>query len=292
MTKNENKPSVVTIGNFDGLHKGHLTLVKRVNVLKKKHKLLGVMLTFDVNTKKNSDLIFEKNILKKTARELGMDKVVSLSFDEKIKNMSCEEFARTYLRDELNAKYVVVGDNFFFGKGKEGNGQTLENLGKKYGFEAVIVPCLKSGENIVSSTYIRSLISDGKIKKANSLLYKPYSLTGTVRRGFGIGNGILGIPTANVPLKKEKVKPKNGVYKTTVILDGKAYMGITNVGIAPTNPKKTPISETFILDFDGNIYSQKITVIFEAFMRPERKFKDFESLKRKISSDISKRREM
>lgn len=291
MINSKNKPSVVTIGNFDGLHKGHLALVKKVISLKEKHNLFGVMLTFDVNTK-NSELIFEKKTLKNAAKELGIDKIVSLSFADKVKKLSCEEFVSVYLKDELNAKYVVVGDNFFFGNNKVGNTDTLKELGEKYGFKTIVVPCLKSGKNIVSSTYIRLLIKDGKIKKANSLLYRPYSLDGNVQKGFGVGNSILNIPTANVALKKGLVKPKNGVYKTSVILDGKMYKGITNVGIAPTNPKKEAVSETFILDFDGNIYSKKITVIFEDFMRSERKFKDFESLKKKISSDISKRKEM
>lgn len=292
MTQDTKKPSVVTIGNFDGLHKGHLKLVKKVCDLKKKHNLSGVMLTFDVNTKNCPNLIFEKNILKKYSKEVGIDKLVSLSFLEKVKDLTCDEFVRIYLKEELNAKYVVVGDNFFFGKNKAGNVETLKKLGEKYGFETIVVPCLKSGENIVSSTYIRMLISEGKIKKANKLLYKPYSIMGSVQKGFGIGSGILDIPTANVPLKKNMVKAKNGVYKTTVILDNKAYKGITNIGTAPTNPKKKPISETFILDFDGNIYSKKITVILEDFMRPEKKFKDFESLKKRISADIEKRRKM
>lgn len=291
MINTKNKQSVVTIGNFDGLHKGHLALVKKVISLKEKHNLFGVMLTFDVNTK-NSELIFEKKALKNAVKELGVDKIVSLSFADKVKKLSCEEFVSVYLKDELNAKYVVVGDNFFFGKDKVGNTDTLKELGEKYGFKTIVVPCLKSGKNIVSSTYIRLLIKDGKIKKANRLLYRPYSLDGNVQKGFGVGNSILNIPTANVSLKKGLVKPKNGVYKTSVILDGKKYKGITNVGIAPTNPKKEAVSETFILDFDGNIYSKKITVIFEDFMRSERKFKDFESLKKKISSDISKRKEM
>lgn len=291
MINSKNKQSVVTIGNFDGLHKGHLALVKKVISLKEKHNLFGVMLTFDVNTK-NSELIFEKKALKNAVKELGIDKIVSLSFADKVKKLSCEEFVSVYLKDELNAKYVVVGDNFFFGKNKVGNTDTLKELGEKYGFKTIVVPCLKSGKNIVSSTYIRLLIKDGKIKKANKLLYRPYSLVGNVQKGFGVGNSILNIPTANVALKKGLVKPKNGVYKTSVILDGKMYKGITNVGIAPTNPKKEAVSETFILDFDGNIYSKKITVIFEDFMRSERKFKDFESLKKKISSDISKRKEM
>lgn len=288
----KNQFSVVTIGNFDGLHKGHIKLIQKVNSLKKKYNLLGVMLTFDVNTKLCTNLIFEKNTLKKAVKKLGIDEYFSLHFMDEVKNMTCDEFVRGYIVEKFNAKYVVVGDNFFFGRNKSGNALTLKRLGEKYGFETVIVPCIKQGENIVSSTYIRSLISQGKIKKANKLMYQPFSIEGTVRKGYGVGSTILDIPTANVKIDKCRIMPKKGVYKTTVILDKKEYKSVTNVGTAPTNPKKKIISETFILDFEGDIYNKKIKVIFEDYMREEKKFKNFESLKNQITKDIFKRREM
>lgn len=289
---NKSKSTVVTIGNFDGLHKGHMKLIQKVNYFKKKHGLTGVVLTFDVNTKLCKNLIFQKNFLKKAVKQLGIDEFFSLRFIEEVKDMTCDEFVKEYLVNKLDAKCVIVGDNFFFGKNKSGDAFTLKKLGEKYGFETVIVPCIKSGENIVSSTYLRTLISEGNLKKANKLMHTPFSVVGKVEKGYGIGTKILDIPTANVKLDKCRVMLKNGVYKTTVFIDNKEYKGVTNVGTAPTNPKKKPITETFILDFEGDIYRKKIKIVFEDYMREERKFKDFESLKKQITKDILKRKEM
>ncbi len=297
--KKSKKNTVVTIGNFDGLHKGHLKLIKKVNEIKVKEKeklkLSSVLLTFDTNTKKCGNLIFEKGELEKTlknSKEFDIDFLVYLKFIDGVKDLSCEEFVKVYIVELLCAKYVVVGEDFFFGKNKSGNVDTLRQLGEKYGFKTVVIPFYKKSGEIVSSTQIRSLITEGKIGYANSLLYKPFSFSGIVKKGYNIGSSILDIPTANIKIPKCSVRIKNGVYATEVVVGNKVYKGVTNIGIAPTNPKKDAVSETFILDFDQNIYRKKIKIIFIKYMRAEKKFKSFSALKKQITHDINYRKEM
>ncbi len=288
--------TVVTIGNFDGLHGGHRKLIEKTLRLKKESRdLKSVVLSFDVNTKKCGNLIYEKKELEKTLRnseDFQIDFLIYLEFLEKVKNLSCEEFAKKYISELLNAKYVVVGEDFFFGKNKSGNAQTLKLLGEKYGFITVVIPFFKKRGEIVSSTLIRRLISEGKLTYANSLLYKPFSYSGIVKKGYHIGSSVLDIPTANIDIPKCSVKLKNGVYATEVMVGKKKYMGVTNVGKAPINPKKEPLCETFILDFNENIYRKKIKIIFIKYMRSEKSFKSFDALKKQITADIIRRKEM
>ena len=289
--------TVVTIGNFDGLHKGHLKLIEKVCKIKEKskEKLLSAVVTFDINTKKCGNLIYEKGVLAKTLKNsdsFDIDFFVYLKFIDDVKNLTCEEFVRVYISELLCAKYVIVGENFFFGKNKSGNAQTLKELGEKYGFETIIIPFYKKRGEIVSSTLIRNLLSNGKVSYANSLMYRPFSISGIVRKGYNIGSTILDIPTANIKIPKEKVALKNGVYATEVIIDKKTYKGVTNIGIAPINPKKEPLCETFILDFDQNIYRRKIKIIFIKYMRDEKSFKSFLTLKKQILHDIDYRKDM
>ena len=138
------KNTVVTIGNFDGLHKGHLALIKKVCSLKEKYGLKSVVFTFNINTKFSKNLIFPQNQLRDYLKDFHIDSVVSPDFLSEIKNLTCEEFAKIHLMEKLNAKYVVVGENFFFGKQKSGNALTLKELGKKYGFETIIVKSRKT----------------------------------------------------------------------------------------------------------------------------------------------------
>lgn len=282
--------TVVTIGNFDGLHKGHMKLMKKVDSLKKKYKLESVVLTFDVNTKLCSNLIYGKKELEKNLSEIGMDYLYYLNFIDKVKDMSCEEFVCTYFLGILKAKYVVVGEDFFFGKGKSGDTHTLKRLGEKYGFKTVVIPFCRYKGEILSSTYIRNLIHTGRIGYANKLMYKPFSISGTVKKGYHIGSSVLNVPTANTSIPSGTVMPKKGVYATEIIIDNKIYKGVTNVGNAPINPKKNPLCETFILDFNENIYRKKIKIIFIKYMRAEKQFGSFEKLKKQIIYDIDYRK--
>ena len=282
------KNTVVTIGNFDGLHIGHLKLINRVLREAGKHKMSSLVCSFNTNTKEYSELLFPQNQLKEYISELGIDKYKKLNFLRDVKGLSCEEFIEKYIINEYNAKYVVVGEDFYFGKNKSGNAEALAELGKKYGFKTIILKLLKKGEATVSSTYIRGLIKDGKTERANALMYEPLSVYGIVKKGYNIGGKELSYPTANISVPKNTVPIKHGVYKTKTVIDGILYDSITNVGYAPTKKKSSPTIETHIFSLSGDIYKKRIKVIFCKYIRNERKFKSIEALKAQIKKDIIK----
>jgi riboflavin kinase/FMN adenylyltransferase len=285
--KNQNG-TVLTIGNFDGLHKGHLKLINKVLLLAKSLGSASLVCSFDTNTKNINNLIFPQNQLQEALSKLGIDYFTKLRFSDEIKNLSSEEFVKKYLVERFNCKAVVVGENFYFGKDRLGNTDALKELGLKYGFLVFIIKSKTNNKVLISSSYIRGLIETGKIEKANKLLLNNFSITGIVKNGFKIGNSILNIPTANIAIPKNCVKIKSGVYKTAIEIDNKVYNSITNVGIAPTSPKKKPIIETFIFDFDKDIYEKRINLTFIKYIRNERKFKSFKALKTQIEKDIAK----
>ena len=280
------KNTVMTIGNFDGLHKGHLKLIAKVLSLSEKHNLKSLVCSFDTNTKL-SELLFPQNQLKEYLSELGINYYRKLNFLRDIKDLSCEEFVEKYIFSEFGAKYVVVGEDFCFGKGKSGNADTMSQLGKKYGFKTIVIKLLKRGENVVSSTYIRTLIKNTDLKASNSLMYKPLSVLGIVKKGYNIGTKIL-FPTANISVPKNFVPLNHGVYKTKTTIDKVEYDSITNIGYSPIKKKNQPTIETYILSFSGDLYGKRIKLNFLKYIRNERPFENAEELKKQIRKDILK----
>lgn len=288
MKKHDKKASVVTIGNFDGLHKGHLALINKVCALKEKHCLKSVVFTFNVNTKLSTELIFPQNQLRKYLKDFNIDTFFSPDFLKEIKDLSCEEFVEKYLFDTLNAKYVVVGEDFFFGKGKSGSAYTLKEIGKKYGIKTIIIKSKMTSDTVLSSTYIRKLINEGQVHIANKLMYKNFSFYGIVKKGYHLGTTKMNIPTANIKIPKACVSIKTGVYITRTTVDEKVYNSITNIGINPTAPKKDITCETNIFSFEGDIYKKRIKVEFLKYIRNEASFKNTKMLKKQIEKDIKK----
>ena len=280
-------PTVVTIGNFDGLHKGHLALIQKTKSLAKKHALKSLVCSFDCNTK-GAELIFPQNQLKFALKELSVDYFTLLPFFRDILNLSCEAFAKEYLCSRFQAKFVVVGEDFRFGKDRCGDVETLAKLGKELGFQVIPVKMHYAGKRILSSTYIRELLQKGKMKQANRYLYQPFSLHGVVTKGFSAGSKLLNIPTANILVPKNCVSLPFGVYQTITEIDGISYQSITNVGYAPTYRKNTPTIETYLFDFSGNLYGKRIQISFFQYIRKERKFSSMEALKKQIEKDIEK----
>lgn len=280
--------TVLTIGNFDGLHKGHLKLIDKVVLLAKKLGTASLVCSFDANTKNISNLIFPQNQLQDALCKIGVDYFCKLRFTEEIITLSCQEFVEKYLIDRFHCKAVVVGENFYFGKDKEGDTNTLKQLGAKFGFQVFIIKSKTTNKMPISSSYIRSLLENGKIQKANKLMFSNFSIDGIVKNGFKIGDSILKIPTANIAIPKNCVKLKLGVYQTVIEIDNTIYKSITNIGFAPISPKKAPIIETFIFDFSGDIYEKRIKLTFLKYIRNERKFKSFTALKTQIEKDIEK----
>jgi riboflavin kinase/FMN adenylyltransferase len=288
VSTNKNKSTVLTIGNFDGLHKGHLKLINKVLLLAKQLGSAPLVCSFDANTKSVTNLIFPQNQLEEALATIGIDYFAKLRFTDEIKNLSCEEFVLKYLVEKFNCRAVVVGENFYFGKDKEGNADTLKELGNRYGFKVYIIKSKTTNKMPISSSYIRNLIESGKIEKANKLMFHNFSIKGIVKNGFKIGNSVLKIPTANIAIPKNCLKIKLGVYQTIIEIDSKIYKSITNVGFALISPKKEPLIETFIFDFSGDIYEKRINLTFLKYIRNERKFKSFKALKAQIDKDIAK----
>lgn len=277
--------TVVTIGNFDGLHKGHLKLITKTKQIAEKNNLKSLVCSFNCNTK-GAQTIFSGTELKDGLTSLHVDFFVNLDFIQEIKHLSCDDFAKHFLKEKFCAKYVVVGENFRFGTNQSGDVNTLNELGKKYGFSVLTIPMSKTQNTQLSSTLIRKWLSEGKISFANRFMLHPFSLTGIVKKGYTAGHSVLNVPTANFLMPKNGVKIPFGVYITTALIDGKIYPSITNVGYAPTLPKKHPTAETYILNFSEDIYSKRMKICFHKYIRKERKFPSMNALKKQIEKDI------
>lgn len=198
--------------------------------------------------------------------------------------MPPEEFFVNILVNKLHTKVLVVGSNYYFGKGKQGGVELLKELGERYNVKVVIVDAVLEGDEIISSSRIRKLISSGNIEMANKLAGYPYSVSGTIVKGNQLGRK-LGFPTINIMTEEHRAYPPNGVYATKVYIDQKQYLGITNIGYAPTVDVEVKRIETYIYDFNEDVYGKHAKVEFYKFIRPERKFNGIEELKCEVDKN-------
>ncbi len=287
--KHTTTPTVVTIGNFDGLHKGHQKLIKKTVQIANKNHLKSLVCSFNCNTK-GAQTIYSPNELKKSLISFQVDLFVNLNFLKEIKHLDCEQFANQFLKEKFHAKYVIVGEDFKFGANQSGDVGRLKELGKQCGFCVISVSMHKTQGEILSSTVIRKWLNHGDIAKANRFMLQPFSIAGKVQQGYSAGTSLLNVPTANIAIPKHSVSLPFGVYITTVEIDGKTYPSVSNVGFAPTLPKKHPVAETFILSFSGDIYGKSIKINFYKYIRKERKFSSLDALKKQIEKDIATRK--
>lgn len=277
--------TAVTLGKFDGIHRGHMRLVDRVLELKEQGAQ-GVMFAFDVSSK----MILTREERKKLLAGLGMDVLIECPLDHDMKHMKAEAFVKEILVGDLQAKYVVVGEDFRFGYERKGTPQLLENLGQKYGFEVSVIPREMDGRRKVSSTYIREELLHGNTEKIRSLMGRHFFVDGVVEHGRGLGHKKL-LPTANLIPPKEKLMPPNGVYETVSVFEDRCYCGITNVGYKPTVDGEFLGIETFLFDCEENLYGKECRIKFLHYSRPEKKFRSLEALKEQLSLDEKKGRE-
>lgn len=284
------EPTAVTLGKFDGLHRGHELLMQNVLECSRKYHVASVAFTFDMpprnrveeivasvlTTNDEKQYIFEKQ---------GIDYLIECPFTPEVMSMEPERFI-AWIADSLNMKYVVVGDDFRFGHKRAGDYHTLQQFEEKYGYKTIVLDKLKDSNRDISSTYVREKIADGNIRKANQLLGYNYFIKSEILHGKKLGRRI-GVPTINMILPEHKLLPPNGVYVTEVLVDGNVYMGVTNVGCKPTVSEEHVIGvETYIDDFDKDVYGEKIVVSFLEFIRPEMKFSSVEELKAQMNADI------
>lgn len=287
--------SVLCLGNFDGVHIGHRQLVASV-LAKIEHlnddscNLVSGAWFFDSNFYKNTQEIYTIDEKLDVFASLGLDYAIIADFDE-MKTLSPESFVKDVLQNGCKCVHAVCGENFRFGARASGDCNSLTNL---MNGNATIVPLMSvsSGvtkdENVViSSTYIRSLLSEGNVFLANSLLGKNYQICETVIHGKALGR-TLGIPTINQNIKSKQFILKNGIYATLCTIDGVSYKGVTNVGVRPTvddNGHKN--IETHIIDFDEDCYGKDVKIEFLSRIRDEMKFDNIDALKEQIKKDIT-----
>ena len=280
--------SVVALGAFDGLHLAHRKIMDKTKEYAKANNLASGVLLFD----KLPSEVFSRSakciMSFSDKKELlsDMDFLYVQEFSEEFQNLNGEEFAE-FLALKLKAKAVCAGFNYRFGKNAACDISDLERFGEKYGFLVLKTEELKVDGKTVSSTYIRELIEAGEMQEAAKLLGRIFFMTGEVLSGFHLGR-TFGYPTVNLSYEKNSVLPKHGVYKGEVEVLGKRYRAVINVGKRPTFDRDDITIESFLLDFEGDLYGKKIRVYFEEFLRPEIKFKNAEELAKQIESDIKK----
>ena len=287
------EPTVVTIGKFDGRHKGHQKLLSRMLEWKKACGYKTAVFTFDMAPVafmegKPQKVITTNEERRNNMEKMGIDYLVEYPFTKEVSHLSPEKFLETILLGKMNARAIVVGTDCGFGYKRAGNAELLKAQKESLGYELEIVD-KKQDDSVhrdISSTYIKEELDRGNIEKANELLGEPYAIHGLVAHGNHMGGPVLGFPTANLLPPPEKYLPPFGVYVSKVLVDGKYYGGITNIGKKPTIRGDNPISvETFVFDLDQDLYGKPIEVQLLNFERPERKFQSLEELKSQINKD-------
>ena len=283
----EHRGSVATIGNFDGIHRGHQAVIRQLHELARRLDCDTTVITFDplpreyfmgdkaparLTTLREKFIQFDR---------LGVDQMLTMPFNARLAEMTAQQFIDDVLVRGLAIRALVVGDDFRFGKGREGDFEMLRRAGEHYGFEVIDTETVSDEQGRISSTRIRDALAAGDLETAATLLGRPYSMSGTVIHGEKLGRTI-GFPTANIHIRRT-VSPLRGVFAVEVECIG---YGVTNVGTRPTVDGKGFLIETHLLDFDGDLYGQHINIRWLKKLRSERKFDSLDALKAQIARDI------
>jgi riboflavin kinase / FMN adenylyltransferase len=280
---------VLALGNFDGLHRGHLKIIERVRRGAAEHGGTPMAMTFDPHPPRVVRPDKAPPLLMTTAQRLealhhaGIQCVAVVRFTHELSQWDPETFVRSVLHDWLRVSEVWVGANFLFGQGRSGNFSTLRTLGQRYGFRADKIDPVRYKDFVVSSTRIRRLVAEGRMDEAGALLGHPYYIDGTIVEGRRRGREI-GFPTANMTSANE-LMPPHGVYATTTTIDGIVHAGLTNVGTRPTFGETDTTVETHLLRYSGDLYGRSVRLGFVMRLRDERRFDDVDALKAQIEAD-------
>ena len=289
------KRAVITIGNFDGVHIGHQALFHEV--IEKAAAIDGtsVAMTFEPHPmrvlKQNNHppliTLYEQKV--ELIERTGIDVLICVPFTLGFASIPAEQFVKDLLVQKIGMKAIVVGEDYSFGKNREGNIDLLRDYAPDYGFEVIVAGWIRSTRAVkdrISSTRIRELISDGLMEHAEKMLGRSYQIRGRVVAGRDRGGKLLGIPTANINLHDE-LCPKTGIYAVTVEMDDKKYKGVANIGFSPTFDDHEFTVEVHLLDFNANIYGRKLRVNFIKRIRDEKKFSSISELVDQIHLDIA-----
>jgi riboflavin kinase/FMN adenylyltransferase len=286
------KNTAIALGKFDGFHLGHMLLLEQVLELQRQG-LTGVIFTFKLMPNHVFDILDMKHIYTSEEKralvcQMGIEKLVEYPFDDEFAAMSPESFIKNILVDMLDAKYIIVGEDYHFGKNRKGDVGLLLDMSSRYGYQVIVKKKKTVGEQIISSTLIRNRISAGDMQTVSRLLGRNYSISGKVTMGKQLGRTV-GIPTANLAYDKEKLYPPAGVYASRIYVEGddRIYQGITNIGDNPTVNNSGNITiETNIFDFNQDIYEKNIRVELIHGIRQEIKFNSVYELTCQMKKDI------
>jgi riboflavin kinase/FMN adenylyltransferase len=285
------KPSAAVIGNFDGVHRGHLEVLKNAKEFSSKLNLPLSVLTFDPHpreffSKEKTNFLLQTVLDKaESLSKNNIDYLINLKFDDLLSELSPEQFVEKVLSESLSLKHIFVGKDFKFGKDRAGDINSLKSFGLKYRIGLSSIKLKNQDGTSISSTKIRNNLKKGKIKEANELLGRPYMISGLVIEGDKRGRQI-GFPTANISLGK-LIRPAFGVYAVLIEgLENKVLRGIANIGRRPTVNDRGVLLEVNIFDFNEDIYGKKIFISLIDFIRDEKKFDGIENLKKQIVIDV------
>ncbi|TGK22363.1 bifunctional riboflavin kinase/FAD synthetase [Leptospira fluminis] len=283
-------PTVLTLGNFDGIHLGHQALLERIKEISLETGLPSVAITYYPNPAlvlgKDKDLgsLTTQSDKEALIESFGIDWLVIVPFTMELASMEAEDFLHNILIEELNAKKILIGFNHCFGKGRRGNYELLQQYSSKYGYELEKLEPVYLGNTKLSSSYIRSLIREGEVSKAEECLGREFSVTGEVVEGHKRGRTI-GFPTANVKPSRELILPGIGVYAGKTEIGGKYYDSMINIGNNPTFGDEQLSLESHVFDFSGDLYGKTVRVLFSERIRSEIKFSGVEALVAQLKQD-------
>jgi riboflavin kinase/FMN adenylyltransferase len=287
------RPTVLTLGVFDGLHLGHQLIIKTVADRARATNAVPTVITFEphpravLHPESAPPLLqtFDQKI--EALSVLGIEQTIVIHFDQAFAQIRAEDFLRDVVVDRLHAKEVYLGRGFFFGHNREGNIELLRRISRQLGFIADEVPEVRLRGERIGSTIIRQLLADGRVNLARRMLGRPYGVEGPVARGDARGVG-LGFPTANVQ-PQNRVIPRRGVYVTATLIEGQWRRSVTNIGVRPTfGDALEPSVETHVIDWAGDLYGDVLRVRFLQRLRDERKFNSVDELKKQIESDVAR----
>ncbi len=289
--------TIITIGNFDGLHLGHQKIIQTVKQESEEINGTSMVVTFDPHPMKV--LFPEKEVkLLTTPRErerliqtMGINVLLCIAFNTEFSHLQPDDFIEGVLVKKIHAEKVIVGQNYAFGKARKGNTELLRRRGKKYGFSVKVVRHAKIHGEVVSSSKVRSLLSTGQVFKASTLLGRAYTIEGNVIKGAGRGEKLMHIPTANITTPNELV-PKEGVYAVRIGLKGEFYEGVANIGKKPTFGDAETSYEVHIFNYAGTLLGEHLRMYFIDWIRDQRSFPDALSLEKQIRNDIEHAREI
>ena len=285
------RSSVVTIGTFDGVHLGHTAILNHLVTTAKNNNLDSVILTFFPHPRMVLQKEFQLKLInsinerKELLKKRGLDHLVIHPFTKEFSRLNASDYVRDFLVNRLHVKKVIIGYDHRFGRNRNATIEDLREYGKTYGFDVIEISAQQLDEVSVSSTKIRNALNQGDIDMANAYLGYPFMLTGTIVEGRGIGK-TLNFPTANLNIEEEyKLIPKIGVYITRSEINGKLVYGLTNIGVNPTVGGRKKTIETHFLDFNEDLYNQKIRLEFLKWIRDEEHFGSVNELRAAIQND-------